>query len=227
MLEGREYSNPSDLHAAELLNRLLQNGITTDEYRAAMRDIGFHLGERLKGSLDVKKSYCLAVTVEDADFLAAGVVQALKDAVHHLYIACFWNERTEIAGRSLAPILNSYFEEGFEKADEVIVLKSIMAGACVVKTNVTVLFEKLNPSAIHIVAPVMHKDSRSKLESEFPESTSRLFSYTYLAVDSDYNQERHLVTPGIGGDVYQKLGYVDAKEKNTIIPRMVQERAFA
>lgn len=224
--QQRQYQNPSDVEAINLLNSLLVKNIGVKEYQEAMYKIGAHLGEILKGSLGHDRSYCLAITVEDADFLAAGLADSLKSSGFQFYLACFWNDRVNIAGRDLAPIKNTYFDQGYEQADEIIVLKSIMAGACVVKTNITALIEKVQPEAIHVVAPVMLNSSIENLELEFPESISRLFDYTYLAIDSIYDEANHEVIPGVGGSVYEKLGLGGSKEKNAYMPTMVRERVF-
>ncbi|MDX1695989.1 MAG: hypothetical protein R3208_19645 [Ketobacteraceae bacterium] len=225
--QQRQYRDPDDQAAIALLNELLASDISADEYRSVMYRIGAHLGTVLLPTLDKSKSYCLAITVEDADFLAAGLADFLKDSGYQFYLACFWNDRKTIEGRDFAPILNTYFDQGYESADEIIILKAIMAGACVVKTNITALIEKLKPQAIHVVAPVMHVESRAKLELEFPESIYRLFDYTYLAMDAVYDQSKHEVIPGVGGNVYRKLGFAGDAEKNAYMPETVRERVFA
>ncbi|MCP5163329.1 MAG: hypothetical protein H6999_06550 [Hahellaceae bacterium] len=223
----RTYRNPGDFEAVKLLGTLLLEGICAEDYQKAMYDLGFHLGEILQPSLDRHKTYCLAITVEDADFLAAGLSDFLSQKEYKVYLACFWNDRKKIAGRDLAPILNSYYDKGYEQADEIIVLKAIMAGACVVKTNISALIEKVKPSAIHVVAPVMHIHSRKNLELEFPESISRLFDYTYLAIDARLDEASHTVIPGVGGNVYEKLGFKNSKDKNAYIPEVLKQRIFA
>ena len=141
--QQRKYSNPADHAAVKLLNGLLVKDITPQDYRDAMYKLGSHLGEILEPSLSLDKSYCLAITVEDADFLAKGLMDYLTEKGYCYFVACFWNDRKTIEGRDLAPILNSYYDPGYEQAEEIIVLKAIIAGACVVKTNTAALIEKV------------------------------------------------------------------------------------
>ena len=87
------------------------------------------------------------------------------------------------------------------------------------------MFDQVNPQAIHVVAPVMHVDSNKKLEKQFPFSISKLFKYVFLAKDSKL--EDNNVILGIGGSVYEKLGFTDQYHKNKIIPSIVQEKIFS
>lgn len=223
--QNRTYSNPKDTEATKLLSSLLVSSSSPDSYQDTMFRIGQHMGSNLVKSLDPNKSYCIVSTVEDADYLAKGIIDAIDQQVKKVYLTCFWNERKTINGASVAPILNKYFEDGYKNADDMIVVKSIMSGSCVVKTNITALFDQVNPQAIHVVAPVMHVDSNKKLEKQFPFSISKLFKYVFLAKDSKL--EDNNVIPGIGGSVYEKLGFTDQYHKNKIIPSIVQEKIFS
>jgi hypothetical protein len=69
-VNDRMFSNPDDSQAKTLLNALLEEGVSADSYRKTMFKIGQHLGQKLAQSLDPSKKYCVASTVEDADFLA-------------------------------------------------------------------------------------------------------------------------------------------------------------
>jgi hypothetical protein len=221
---NRKYSDPTDLHAISLLNTLIDSDVDVASYRESMFKIGQHLGSVLRTSIDKNKKYCVAVTAEDADFLAKGILESLKE--YDAYIACFWNERSSLSGNSVAPILSSYLEKGYESADNLIVVKSIISGSCVVKTNITALFSTISPKEIHVVAPVMHESSEKKLESEFSKSIADLFQYTYLAKDSKRMDDGE-VYPGIGGDVYKKLGFTSQENKNSFMPELIANKMFA
>jgi hypothetical protein len=205
---------------------LIDGNINVAGYRDTMFNIGLHLGDILLKSLDIQKKYCVVSTVEDADYLAKGIIEAISNKVEGVYLACIWNERSSLNGRSIAPIYNKFFDLNYETADELIVVKSIIAGSCVVKTNITALYSVVKPSAIHVVAPVMHTSSEEKLEKEFSSSISKLFKYTFLAKDSIKAQDGNII-PGIGGDVYSRLGFKNQAHKNSTMPSIVTERLFA
>lgn len=221
----RAYKNPKDDFAKKLLESLLIENISAEDYRNNMFEIGRHLGETLTKSLDSNKRYCIVATAEDADFLARGIIESLEEHVAALYLTCFWNDRMMINEASVAPIYNKYFETGYDSADELIVIKSIMSGSCVVKTNITALFDKVTPTAIHVVAPVMHTESDQKLEQQFPNRIAKLFNYVYLAKDSQRKNSE--VIPGIGGSVYEKLGFKSQKDKNMFLPKIITNKMFA
>lgn len=69
----------------------------------------------------------------------------------------------------------------------------------------------------------MHKDAQEKLNKEFPNIISDKFNYIYFAVDDEKQADGDLV-PGIGGNVYQRLGFKDQNDKNKFIPKLVKER---
>ena len=136
--------------------------------------IGKRIGEDLSKKLDSSKSYCVASTAEDADFLTKGVIDGLKRSV---YFVCFWNDRLSVNGNSAAPIYNKYLEEGYENSESLIVVSSEISDPCVVKTNITALLESIKPAEIIILAPFADKDFKANLEKEFPLKVSYLFSY--------------------------------------------------
>ena len=224
-VNDRMFSNPDDSQAKTLLNALLEEGVSADSYRKTMFKIGQHLGQKLAQSLDPSKKYCVASTVEDADFLAKGIIDAIESNVNKVFFACFWNDRQVIGTESVAPIYNQYLDPGYEQANEMIVVKSIMSGSCVVKTNITAIFEAVKPEAIYVVAPVMHIESDKKLELQFPQHIAQLFKYYFLAKDSQ--RDGDTVIPGIGGSVYEKLGYGSQRQKNSILPNLVEAKISA
>lgn len=224
--QTRKYKNPQDKLATNLLDSLIRSKSDVESYRDSMFRVGLHLGKILRKSVDSNKKYCVAVTAEDADFLAKGILESLNGFVDSAYLACFWNERNNVAGSSIAPILNSYYEDGFESSDGVIVVKSIISGSCVVKTNITALFSKLDPKEIHVVAPIMHTQSEQNLEREFSRAISKRFRYTFLAQDST-KLDNGEVVPGIGGDVYKNLGFGSQSNKNSYMPSLIADKLFA
>lgn len=223
---GRKFDKSVTNDVKALLATLTDRTIESDVYRETMFEIGKFMGKELSKKLDSNKSYCIASTVEDADFLSKGIIESIKEKVHSVYLVCFWNDRIKVNGASVAPIFNKFQDKGYETADSLIVVKSIMSGSCVVKTNITALIENMRPKNIFVLAPVMHKDSTLKLEREFPAQISALFNYFSLAIDENINNNGE-VLPGIGGSVYERLGFGGQTEKNQYIPNIVQERIFA
>lgn len=224
--KNRVLKDPQDFVGSDLLNDLLSSKENPSLYQEAMYKIGSHLAEKLAVDLDMSKSYCLVSTVEDADYLTKGMLDTLKNDLYKIYLACFWNDRKKVGGQSVAPIINSYLEPGYEQANELIVVKSIMAGSCVVKTNISTLISKVDPQKINVVAPVMYKDSQNSLEKEFPKKVSNLFRYWSLAEDQQLDDNQN-VMPGIGGSVYELLGFKGKDDKNRYLPQIVKQRAFA
>jgi len=225
--QDRIYQDSTDDRAKALLDDLLKDNISVNDYQESMINIGNHLGERLKASISADKKYCLIATAEDADFLVKGIIKSLKGQTKGIYLTCFWNERSTVNESSVAPIYNTYFEPGYDDTDEFIVVKSIMSGSCVVKTNIAALYDKIRPTAIHVVAPVMHTQSEKKLRAEFPDKIANLIDFTFLAKDSQRDEITHVVIPGIGGDVYTKLGFKNQQEKNAFFPEIIQKKLFA
>ena len=69
----------------------------------------------------------------------------------------------------------------------------------------------------------MHTDAEKNLKSEFPSAITEKFKYIYFAMDDERQSNGNLV-PGIGGNVYQRLGFKDQDDKNKFIPKLVKER---
>jgi len=122
-----------------------------------------------------------------------------------------------------APIQKRYAEPSMKSVDALIVAKSIIAGACVVKTNLTNLIRESNPSEILVVAPVMFANAKANLEREFPQDITQRFDYAYFAEDDEKTSDGNVI-PGIGGNVYQRLGFGDQDSKNRYTPQLVIAR---
>lgn len=223
IMKSRKYNVDANLAAKKLLSALISQKTDIDLYRETMFELGKLLGNNLAKKLDSSKIYCVASTVEDADYLAKGVIESISRITKNVYFACFWNDRINLETASIAPIYNKFIEDGVEEATSLIIVKSIMSGSCVVKTNITALADVMNPSKIYVVSPVMHKDSQFKLEKEFPEYISKTFEYLAFAIDSERTDSGEVI-PGIGGSVYSRLGF---ENKNGYMPKLVAEKLFS
>ena len=225
---SREFASFTDNAIKGFLSALAEKTTVVDKYKDSMYQLGLRHGQQLIESLKDRK-VCLACTVEDADYLARGIAEAIGPSVSSLSIACFWNKRIEGDEffATTAPVLKQYVEPGCSDAEVIIVVKSIISGACVVKTNLTALIQKANPQMIFVVAPVIRVGAEERLSKEFPESVSNKFQYNYFASDTDYEHDTGEVIPGIGGNIYQRLGFGDQDGKNKYTPEFVKARREA
>lgn len=216
--------------AVDALTRLTDTALPSAAYGDAMLSVGRALGRCFAHNLDLRdKAVYLAVTVEDADYLAAGIAESLQAAGARLSVACFWNVRKKVAGYDyldVAPIVNEYREPIPDALDHLVVVKSIISGACVVKTNLMHLLEMARPAHIHIMAPVMLKGAESRLSAEFDADVADRFQYWRLATD-EAKDEAGNVVPGIGGEIYSRLGFNGQAGKNAHYPKFIRERVSA
>ena len=217
----------ADSQTEELLELLVNQDTQPPQYREVMYQLGKKLGEILHDEfrIDTKK-VCIACTVEDADFLAKGIMDSIQKSGIELFITVFWNQRFKPNPDndiSVAPIIREFHDVGYASADVIIILKSIISNACVVKTNLTRLIETLVPEKIVIVAPVLLKDAQKKLALEFSNDIIDKFEYLYFAEDSERTEDG-IILPGIGGDVYQRLGFTGQIDKNRFTPELVKTR---
>jgi hypothetical protein len=168
----------------------------------------------------------LALTVEDADYLGAGVLDALTERGAVVSLACLWNERGngfDLDWADVAPIVQEYVEPPPSKLDHLVVVKSIISGACVVKTNIEHLFERMSPSQVHVAAPVMLDGAQLRLEEGFRPEIAALFRYWTFEIDNERLSSGEVV-PGVGGEVYGRLGLGTKQTKNHFMPSLVKER---
>lgn len=204
---------------------------SVERYRGAMSELGGRLACYIADTYPVlfaeaDRDFYVACTAEDADFLCRGIIDELTPKVadgSSLKLACFWNERVKEAEYSVAPILKQYLEPVSHSKVTVIIVKSVISGACVVKTNLMQMIDSVMPDTILVAAPVMHKDSQKRLKSEFPESISSKFEFLYFAEDNEKSAAGE-VLPGVGGNVYDLLGLGGAKGKNKYLPDVVKKR---
>jgi len=91
---SRHYSPYNTLHTQQLLDTLADKQVSSTDYRQAMTSLGEFFGDIfLHKILQNQPSIYLASTVEDADYLAKGVLSRLETHYHNLSFACFWNQR--------------------------------------------------------------------------------------------------------------------------------------
>ncbi len=222
----RKYSSLINNHIRSLLDTLADKSIEAQQYQETMTKLGISLGDALLTKIDKEKSVYLASTVEDADFLARGVLNQLENHLDSVAFACFWNQRFspfEIEDLAIAPILKKYQEKTLNDVNYLIVIKSIISGACVVKTNLINLIQTITPEKIIIVAPVMYHTAQEKLKREFDNDIYEKFQFIYFAEDDERTQEGEVI-PGIGGMVYERLGFQGQDDKNRYIPEIVKQR---
>lgn len=222
----RKYSSLINNHIRSLLDTLADKSIEAQQYQETMTKLGMSLGDALLTKIDKEKSVYLASTVEDADFLARGVLTQLENHLDSVAFACFWNQRFspfEIEDLTAAPILKKYQEKTLNDVNYLIVIKSIISGACVVKTNLINLIQTITPDNIIIVAPVMYHTAQEKLKNEFDKDIYDKFQFIYFAEDDERTQEGEVI-PGIGGMVYERLGFQGQDDKNRYIPEIVKQR---
>jgi hypothetical protein len=197
-------------------------------YREKMRLLGTHLADGIIHELGYQKinDICVICTVEDADFLARGVIEELEKSElgSKIHMICLWNERIKKDGVSISPVLKTY-EEDFERDGSVfIIVKSIISGACVVRTNLTRAISTANPQRVFVASPVMLKGAETRLSCEFPDEVAKKFEFVHFATDTDKSPDGEEVIPGIGGSVYELLGLGDSSSKNRYMPEIVRER---
>jgi hypothetical protein len=205
-----------------LLEILVDTSVSADTYGEIMYQLGLAFGPLIRKRVKEKSAVTLACTVEDADHLARGIIDYLEHHKSKVFLNVFWNKRFKPAGISVAPIVKQYHDKESIKTSTIIIIKSIISSSCVVRTNLTRLIEEYVPEQILVVAPVLMKGSLQKLESEFDAAISRKFEYLYFAED-DVRKDG-IIIPGIGGDIYQRLGFTDQEDKNRYIPRIVKLR---
>lgn len=219
---SRQFSKyVSDL-VKDNLSTLINTTTNVDAYSYALYQLGKELGNVLATQIENREeNICVACTVEDADFLAKGIIDSLSLNFSNVSLACFWNHRQQKL--SIAPIIKKYKEPASNNAEILVVVKSVISGACVVKTNLTNLIQEVIPKEIFVVSPVMYVNASSKLNSEFPDDISEKFKYVYFAIDNEKSSDGNLI-PGIGGNVYKRLGFESQEDKNKFTPKLVKKR---
>ena len=223
----RIYSELANESIQVLLDTLADKNSAPNLYRDTMTKLGMALGDAILSQISNEQcNVYLACTVEDADFLARGMLIRLEEQLKSVAFACFWNQRFspfEVEDIQIAPILRKYQEPVSQSVNYLIVVKSIISGACVVRTNLVHLIQKIEPEKIFIVAPVMYVQAEEKLKNSFKKEIYEKFQFFYFAKDDRRTHEGEVI-PGIGGNVYHRLGFDGQDAKNQYIPEIVKDR---
>lgn len=223
----RSYSTYAGELARKNLSLLLSSAKNPQVYQQAMTNLGQELGRFLAPSVPFGSKCLVVSTAEDADYLASGVRSSIIDSFDTKAVV-FWNNHYALpTGVSVAPIVHRFMEKGYESADTLIVVKSVISGSCVVRTNILALIESVKAQRIYIVSPVMHTKSEENLRKEFPAEIADKFEFFYFAVDSAKDASTGEVKPGIGGQIYQLLGMKDQPSKVSFMPALVKKLAFS
>lgn len=228
----RVYSDIADKNIQVLLNTLADKNSNSDLYQKTMNEIGIAFGDIILSEIETsmsdlkQSSLYLACTAEDADFLAKGILDRLEKKLNSVAFACFWNQRFspfEVEDLKVAPIIKKYQEPSEKNIKYLVVVKSIISGACVVKTNLLNLIQTIEPEKIFIVAPAIYHNAEQKLKSEFEKDIYDRFQFFYFAKDDERTPLGEVI-PGIGGSVYERLGFKGQEDKNTYVPEIVKSR---
>lgn len=220
-----EYASPQ---ARELLETISAPTTVVESYRNSFLQLGKELADNVVQKLATvdTNQICVVCTVEDADFLARGILERLEEVglTDRLRLVCYWNARVplnEERGDSIAPIMKQYREPVDVEGSIVIVVKAIIASACTVRTNLANLLSTGNPQRVFVVAPVMYAGAEERLANEFAPEVAKKFEYLTFAVDDEC--EGGFVIPGVGGDVYTRLGLQDPKGEQRYLPELVPD----
>ena len=200
------------------LERLL-GAPSASQYRDAMRELGKGLARVLHPMLHATKPFAVVTTPEDADFLTRGLLEVLPRSRSHL--VCYWTERHQLPGREdVATVVQSFIDPAMPKRiDTVIVVKSVIATGCIVRTHLEQFLTKMQPRQIAIAAPVMRRGADRHLRTEFPKPVSARFEFVSFAVDDTY--EGGVLKPGVGGRVDTRLGLKAKPERFS--PALIEE----
>lgn len=218
----RDYTSIATDKAIKTLDTLLNSAENNlvNEYRDSMTELGSLLAESILYKIRQGEKSLVVATAEDADFLQKGVIDTLNSSGLETKMAIYWNNHYQSSSKiSVAPIVHKFIENDFECASNLIIVKSIISGSCVVRTNIIeTIHEMKDLHNIFILAPVSYKDSEEKLRSEFPEDISNKFVFCSFAIDDERTQDGTVI-PGIGGQVYKLLGLDDQPVKTGYIPK--------
>lgn len=229
-MNNRTYTPIAGVAAKRHLQGLLDSAGQPTLYREHMTTLGQLLASNIVTLLPNQtfKQTLIISTAEDADFLQRGVSDVLQD--HHIpfKLAVFWNHHYQLPNHSsVAPIVHKFIEAGYETATNIIMVKSVMSGSCVVRTNLIEMLGNMpHVEHIFILAPVAHTQSEERLKAEFPNNISDKFHFVTFAIDSTRSQSGDVI-PGIGGQVYELLGLSDQPVLTAYMPKVVEKLAFA
>lgn len=218
--------NQSTEALPHLLHRLDDSSLAPDAYGEILHDLGAGMGELMARHLDLKgKSVFLTVTVEEMDNLGAGMIEALSRSGANVRVACLWLHRSVVLTPEpieIARIIQQYVDERPHKVDHLIVLESIIASSCGVRTSIMRMLSDIAPGKIHVVSTIMAHEARSQLERELSGKTMGLLDYWTLAMDASRHDLRDILKEG--GNPYERLGFKNQDDKNFHMPEFIAER---
>lgn len=224
-MNRRELTHYAGEREEQALNILRTPDVAVPAYQQAMHDLGQTLGQ----IIPVDGQTLVVSTSEDADYLAKGCIESLKMRGATYKLAVFWNHHYTLPnGESVAPILNRYLQPGYERCTRIILLKSIISGSCVIRTNLLALLATMPvPENIAVAAPVMYHKGEESLRREFPSAIADKFTFYTFAIDYT-RDEKGNVLDGIGGDVYPHLGLADqpVRTGKPYMPQLVTDALF-
>lgn len=225
-INHRTYTEIATPRAKRQLQGLLDSISAPTIYRESMIELGKLLAEAVLPSLR-NKSTLIVSTAEDADYLQLGVSSLLKSQGIDTKLAVFWNHHYQLSNSSsVAPIVHKFIETGYKSVDNIIVVKSVMSGSCVVRTNLIEMLDEVKKvNNVFILSPVAHTHSEEKLKKEFPEYISDKFKFFCFAVD-DKRDVSGEVVPGIGGQIYDLLGLSTQPILDSYMPKVVEDLVF-
>lgn len=228
---NRIYSSLASPMAKQHLQGLLEDNNNPTAYRDHMIALGEILAQPVANDLkqnNEQDNVLVVSTAEDADFLQFGVTHTLQQQGINTKLAIFWNNHYQLPNKtSVAPIVHEFIQTGYETTKNIVVVKSVISGSCVVRTNLLKLFENLkHVENVFIVSPVIYSQSEDNLKSEFPKEISDKFQFIYLAKDNERDETGEVI-PGIGGQVYDLLGLAKQPVLTGYIPQVVKRLAFS
>lgn len=204
----------------DCLKVLADTTTSSAQYRLAMRQAGTLLADALSKVMHVRgKIIHVAFSSEDADFIASGFVERLEDLFAHVRIACFWNKVEHVFNLpwlKQASIIREYYDNFPGEADLYVFIKSVFDAGEATTLNLGRLSEDAGEGPICVAAPVMFMDA-AKREIE---NRKKLLTFAF----DDALDARGYVSPGIGGDVCQRLDL--EREQTDFIPAIITTRLF-
>lgn len=218
--------HPSGRSLRYLLDRLNDRSLAPDDYGRTLHDLGTVMGELMARHLVLKgKSVFLTVTVEEMDNLGAGMIEALSRSGANVRVACLWLHRSVVLTPKpieVARIIQEYVDERPHKVDHLIVLESIIASSCGVRTSIMRLLSDIAPGSIHVVSAIMAREAGEQLEQELSGKMAGPLDYWTLAIDAPQNELRDILREG--GNPYERLGFKHQEDKNFHMPDFIVER---
>ena len=224
----RTYSTFNTELSKAQLAQLADKSTAPDAYKDAMTLLGELLGEVVSAQIDNSNAgLYLACTVEDVDYLAKGMLGPLENSFQSVSLACFWNERFSpfnVQGIQASPIIRKYSEPQDKAISHLVIVKSIISSGCVVKNEFNGSNSDYTPTKdIHCRTCDLFGRRKKDSLAEFEASVYEKFQFIYLAEDDERTDEGEVI-PGIGGMVYDRLGFSGQDDKNRYIPELVKAR---